>query len=390
MKRKHALALVAVVTFLATVAWTASKQVLVLKDGRRILGEVTSSKSGYQVKIGSGAVAVFSADQVLRVEDVVTPAEELKKRLAKIDQTNADQLYRVARWASDRGLLAEAKGLLLKARKTDPKHENAKLLLRLVEMRLKAATRTAATASTRILVAPRTKFNFLKPEDIYRIRLAELKKTDRAVIQYRNKVLDRFIKWMRGRDIFDTPDGERRFRGATKVAQVQYIQQKVDRESPMLDDILVKSDPVVIKTFRTKIWPIVSKNCAVPSCHGGVEGAAGLKLYDVPLKDERALYTNFYILHKWSKGGRRLINRDNHEMSLLLQYGLPQKLARLPHPKRLDTIYRTKQDPSYRIVEGWIETLRFPFLRPGYRIKYTLPGQAPVPTTSTAPAPAPK
>ena len=387
MKRKHTLAIVAVVMFLATVAWTATKQVLVLKDGRRIIGEVTSSKAGYEVKIGTGATAVFSADQVLRVEDVVTPAEELKKRLAKIDQTDAEQLYRVARWASDRGLLPEAKGLLLKARKADPKHENAKLLLRLVEMRLKAATKTAATASTQVVIAPRTKFNFLKPEDIYRIRLLELKKTDRAVIQYRNKVLDRFIKWMRGRDIFDTPEGERKFRGATKVAQVQYIQEKVDRESPMLDDILVKSDPAVIKEFRTKVWPIVSKNCAVPSCHGGVKGAGGLKLYDVPLKDERALYTNFYILHKWSKGGRRLINRDNHEMSLLLQYGLPQKLARLPHPKRLDTIYRTKQDPSYRIVKGWVETLRFPFLLPGYRIKYTLPGQGPVPTTSTAPVP---
>ena len=77
MKRKHTLAIVAVVMFLATVAWTATKQVLVLKDGRRIIGEVTSSKAGYEVKIGTGATAVFSADQVLRVEDVVTPAEEL-------------------------------------------------------------------------------------------------------------------------------------------------------------------------------------------------------------------------------------------------------------------------------------------------------------------------
>lgn len=81
---------------------TAKQQVVVLKTGRRIQGEVTKIETGYQVKTPGGTV-VFAADQVAKIEDVVTQQDELEARLAKIDAKDPEALYQLARWCRARG-----------------------------------------------------------------------------------------------------------------------------------------------------------------------------------------------------------------------------------------------------------------------------------------------
>ncbi len=378
MTGKHILAIVAVIVLVATFAIPA-QQVVICKDGRRLSGEVTKIKDGYQILMKGGTV-IIPADQVLKIEDVITPKDELAKRLEKVDSRDADGYYQVARWAYEQNLLDDAQKILLDVLKLQPDHENAPLLLKLVKMRLAGPVETGPTTATTSgpdTLPPLDPSNFLNQEDIYRIRLMELKSDDKVSIQYRNDVLERFIKSMRGIGDFQTPEFERKFRGYPKVKQVLYVLDNTDRENSVIrDDILIKSEPQVIKDFKVRVWPIIARSYASPNCYGGVKGRDGLKLFNVPLTDERIAYTNFYILHTWERGGRKMIDRDNPEMSLLLQYGLPKKLAKVPAPDYVPgPIFTSKEDHNYKLIEEWIESLRRPFLSPGYRVNYKLPGQ---------------
>ncbi len=388
MTSKHILAMIATVALVAAFAIPA-QQVVILKNGGRVVGEVTKTKDGYQVINDKGTI-VFAKNQVLKVEDVVTVKDELTKRLAKVDSRDADGYYQVARWAYDQNLLTDSRKILKKVLKLNPKHEDAPKLLKLVNMGIAKSggdtTTTKKNGGKKQTLLARS--NFLTKEDIYRIRLMELKSNDRVSVQFRNKVLQRFIKSMRGSGDFENRGFENKFRGYNRVKQVLYILEWTDRDNASIrDDILIKTDPKVIKEFRARIWPIIAKSFASPSCYGGVKPRDGLKLFNIPLTDERVLYTNFYILHKWERNGRKMIDRDNPEMSLLLQYGLPKKIAKCPRPKYVPgPIFKSTNDRSYKIVKDWIASLRrlFP---PGYRIKYTLPGQKPVkPIPTTTPA----
>ena len=378
---------------LTTLAVGAEQKVVVLKNGRRFTGQVTKIKDGYEIKTSMGTV-IIGADQVLRIEDAVSPKDEFKRRLARIDPTDIEAMYRLAAWARDNDLLIEARDLLKKILARNPDHENATLLLRLVEISL-AGKRPVRPATTRPRVGPRTsrptidRSKLLSQEDIYRIRLLELRETDRVSIEFRNKVLERFIESMKGVDIFARRSGERRFRRWPRVRQVMYILEQTDRsDTAIRDDILIKTDPEVMRFFRSRVWPIIQASCARPSCHGGPKGAGKFKLFDLPMTDDRVAYTNFYILHAWSRGGTRMIDRDEPSRSRLLQAGLPQSIAKpgLGHPKPLNPpVFASPRDRNYRLIERWIGSLRSPLLSPGYRVNYTIPNLGKKPT-ATAPA----
>lgn len=387
MKTKHGLALMAIV---AAAIWSgamAAEKVVILTNGAQVVGEVIKTKDGYQVRKPGGVLIVLSADQVDRIEEVKTQQSEFEGRLAKTDQKDPEKLYELARWASDEGMLTQARDVLNKVRQLDPTHEGARLLLRLVELRTKAATRPTTTGPSE---EPPDKFKpseLLKKEDIYAIRLHELRRGDKVRVVYRNKVLDRFIESMRGVGIFAEQGGEARFRTAARIDQVRYILENTDRDSPLRADILIESDPLVIRQFRTRIWQMLSRTCGAASCHGGVKGAGTLKLLSAPSVRDEVVYTNFFILSGWARGGRKLMKRDNPEMSLLLQYGLPKDLARLTHPDppRVEPIFRNPSDANYGLVLEWLKLLRHPV--PGgakpYGIDFQIPGQPTKPTTTT-------
>ena len=393
MTRKLAVVLV----LAGAMAWcavvTAEQQAVVMKNGGRIVGEITRTSTGYHVKTATGDFDVAESD-VVRVEVVRPREDEYKERLAKADPNNADQLYEVAKWAADNNMLVQARDLLNKVLELKPQHEDARLQLRLIEPKLTAATRTTTEGTAPETVKPtpgpsasdqdllRT---MMPTEDIYRLRLRELKANDSVQIDFRNKLIDRFLKANRGTGPFAEAGAEQEFLKLSRVAQARYILENIDRDNwAMLDDILVKSDPVVFRDFKTRIWPILAQTCASSACHGGVKGAGDLKLFNVAMGDERILYTNFYILHSYARGGQ-MIDRANPENSLLLECGLPKKLARTPHSKEINPVFPTRDDNNYRIILNWITTLRHPLLPEDYGVKYKVPGQ-PESAPSTEPA----
>ena len=101
-----------------------------------------------------------------------------------------------------------------------------------------------------------------------------------------------------------------------------------------------------------------------------------MKLFRTTGRDEKTDYTNFVILDGMtSRDGRyRVIDRQNPDKSLLLQYGLMPELAEARHPEKLrQPIFLNKSSPSYRHVLNWIQTsLRGP-KHPNYRLEYSPP-----------------
>ena len=384
----------ALVLTLSAAVWAEQKTVI-LKDGRRFTGEVTKTATGYEIRLRGSSTISFpiNIDQVLRVEDVADPLKEYRDRLAKVSPNDPEALYQLADWAVKQDMYAQGRELLDRALKIKPDHENSRLLLKLVEMKMASGQTTPGSGpGPRPLVGPtatrgaedKTLLDrMVKEEDIYRMRLMEVKPDERVLVEFRNSVLERFIKANRGQLIFAEPNGERTFTGWPNARKARYILDNTDRESfGVRDDILIKADPQVFRDFRTVVWPVVRESCATSTCHGGAKGAGRLKLYDLTIADDRVLYTNFYILTASGRGDQPLVNRASRENSLLLQHGLPRDLARSPHPQAIAAPFTSREDKKYRLIDEWIGTLRYPFLEPGYRVNYQLSGQS---TTEPAP-----
>jgi len=356
---------------------------ITLKDGREITGQVTKTDEGYQVRTKFGVVT-FSAEQVASIVDVVTPEQEYQKRLAKIDPDKSEDHFALGKWAMGRGLLQIARKELSEALRLRADHEEASLLLRQVEAKIREATRppktvpaTAPTGPAGPAVRPEW---LVSQEEIYRIRLEELRPSDTVVVEFRNNVLERFIDKMAGTADFKKPRFDKEFRAMSNTRKVIYILEQIDPDdSTIKDNIIIKSDPKFMVDFRSRVWPIVSRHCASSNCHGGPKGAGGLKLFNTTGRDERVIYTNFAILEMYASGGRRIIDRNDPSYSLLLQYGLPPKQAKFKHPAESKFAFANRKVVSYRRVMEWINSLQPPAYY-NYRLKYRPPsGPKPVP-----------
>ncbi|MDY6914014.1 MAG: tetratricopeptide repeat protein [Planctomycetota bacterium] len=361
-------------------------KVVTLKNGQKIKGEVTKTANGYQVRTQSGAVVTFTSEQVLSVADVVTPEQEYKQRLERINPQNAEHRYVLARWAFRQGLLQEARLQLRAALKINADYEQASLLLRQVNARIEQQqseksrpTEGAGPGPSK----PRDKpITGLKPEwlvsqeDLYRIRLEEMDRSsnrpEQVVIELRNDVINRFVRSMRGRQEFKEPQAEEKFKGLPRVRQVSYILDKVDPYNIAIkDDIIIKSDPRFMVAFRSRVWPIVARHCATAHCHGGDKPKGGLKLFNIPGKNPKVDYTNFLILDMFATSGKKMLNRDHRELSLLLQYGLPPEQSQFDHPEKITPPFRDRKSQNYRRVLEWINSLSGP-LHPDYRTTYIM------------------
>jgi len=352
-------------------------KVVTLRDGRKMEGQVTVSADGksYEIKTKSGVTVSFPADHVVSVEELVTPADEYAQRLEKIDPNSATDRYELALWAHKEGLLEKAREQLREALKLKPDYLDAQLLLRQVNAKIRATSRPARLPGPTATQPARGRGQewLLSDDDVSRIRLEELQPDDVVSIRFRDDVLDRFVTLMQGRQEFVDPEYENVFYAMRNVDKALYILENVSAtNSQIKDDIRVQSDPRVMLTFKSRIWPSVRRRCATPTCHGGEEPVAGLKFYSVMSPSDRAIYTNYLILDTYKTGGWRMINRSDPDLSLLVQLGLPPDQAQVKHPGEISPMFTGRQRASYRRTIDWIRSLKGP-PHPKYRLEWKPP-----------------
>ena len=102
-----------------------------LANGRRLEGEVVrETENVIIVRTYSGIEVEIPIADVLKIEKGASPIqkakEELKRRLSKIPEGDADALYRLAQWCRQNRLLNDAKELLKKVIEIDPNHAAAR------------------------------------------------------------------------------------------------------------------------------------------------------------------------------------------------------------------------------------------------------------------------
>jgi hypothetical protein len=393
VKRAFAAACVAFVVLAAPTAAWAQLKVVQFKDGRPpLVGTVTESADSYEVTTRTGKQTVL-IDQVASIADYVSPREEFQKRLSAIRSGDVAGHYALADWAYKQGLLEESRAELRAVLTLQPNHENAKLLLNIVEKALleqkekepapRAPGAPVPAGPTRAGLSVLSQL--MSFEDVQRIRRSELRRGDRALIEFRNDVLRRFVQLQVDSGRFSDAAAARKFYSQTAVDQVvQIMQEPASRE--LQSDIIVKADPRFMTVFKRSIWPMLAVHCAAPDCHGAPRGAGRLKLYAGPVQDDRAYYTNFYILDAYEAGQNRMINRNLPAQSLLLQYGLPADDTHTAHPGPKSAVFMN--EAQYNILLDWItNVLANP--RPVYGLDYRAAGEKPHgPTLSLGSQPA--
>lgn len=357
-----------------------------LTDGRTLTGTVEKTETGLKVKtryatLELEASSVKSLKPVLRAED----AYIVKRK--DINTSDPEDLYRLALWvwenhSDNLEMLQRAKADLEGAIGLKEDYARAKILQRQVEAKIKSLE-TSTTPGGSDPVDRRTigEGKLVNERDIFWLRLMELRDDERAYGRFEGDTLQNYIDTMRGSNVdnWDNPNKEQQFKAWPFYRQVQEILDNTPvTNTSLLSGILIRRDPQFMIEFRSRIWPMVKAYCAGEQCHGGPTPRGGLKFITELGPDRDSVdYTNFAILVGWNRNGRRLVDRGKYEESLLLQYGMNTKAAKIEHPTKIQPMFQDKNSRRYRQIMDWMKKLRGP-IYPNYHLQYSPPWDMPL------------
>ena len=396
---------------LATPAAFAQQQAVVtMNDGRVFRGElVGQNTTTVTLKIANIDTPIQRAD--IASIDVEKPIEqEYAQRRAALQDGDLEGRYALAQWLYERQAFGLAQRELDDLAARFPDDARVSALQKVVAGRLKLAeqaqsatpaeprqpepaapapadeTPAAEPLSTEVLAVDSPE-NKLTPEQINLIRLYEVDLSRRPpVVVPRDVIEDLLTNHAESKAVPRGRQEQAALRGAQGWRQLQVIFDAQARE--LYPRVQVRADPPAIQTFKTQIHQrYVLNYCASARCHGGDRGGDLFLFRTAPTSDP-TVYSNFYILHRYSTPTAFMIDRRDPERSLLLQYAMSREVARTPHPEvpGYAPEIRTVNDPRIRQIQDWIRELYEP--TPNYGIDYTppTPGQ-PAGTPDAAPPP---
>jgi hypothetical protein len=275
-----------------------------------------------------------------------------------------------------------------RALRLDPKFKDALTLRGMIQAKLDEGP-GGATAGETTAAPGNAKVRLLKASDISLVRIHEWSPDTDSKLTGRvdRKVLEDF--W---NEIVRKQDDASATSKAAHDAFLTNFQQQVKRikdagEAKYMEKVMFNGDPLPLATFRTKIQPYVMQNCATAACHAGEKAGNFRLIRATNAASDQIIYTNFYILSKYSNADGKMIDRDTPEKSLLFQYGVIKESSKKPHPGKVELrAFVDQSDPRLQAMVEWVKTLTFP--PPNYGITYELPGATPAPTPAPASAPA--
>jgi hypothetical protein len=370
-------------------------------EGQTYDGDVDEKDPDTVVVNVRGIETRIARNRVASIDYAGGAQTDFNGRLAKLPANDVQGRLAIAREAFDQKQYAVARQAAESAREADPNNADAIAMLGTIQsqMRLEKAkaqqpppdATARATPTTAEAATMPTNERQLKPTDINIIRQAELRPTDAGVrIRFDRDVKKRFI----AHQAMSPAD----FNSLTVNDQVHEI---LTRGTPeMRRDIQILSDPPALFQYRRQIQPFLIANCATAGCHGGASGAAKFHLV-TPSDSDLATYTNFYILQSYTKamksdtglfgkGDLRMIDRQQPERSMILQYALPGAIAEYDHPDvpGYRPAVRGINDPRYHQILDWIGKSLRPEDQNNYGIDFPVQGSSTSATTQPASAPA--
>jgi len=373
----------ALLILLCTTVLLARPGVLKTKSGETYNGEIKDDGDSYTVTVDKVDSQIPKSD-VASVSYNDTIDEEFSQRMAGLGPKDAEGRVQVARFAFDNGRNDLAIQALSVALQIDPENADAASMLKTVQAqqgmeqnRQAAAANPAAAQNPNPAAAgtePAIPVRLLTPADINSIRQYELKPDEDIPIQISSDLRRKFAARV-GMPLSD-------FNSLSQMQQLSMIMDKGDAE--MRAAAKVTRDPQAIMDYKREIQPMVLRNCATSSCHGG-PGGGDFILYNG--NDQATTYTDFYIMQQFSmkisnaggffdSGQRKLIQRGDGAHSLLIEFGLPSGEAENSHPKvpnsSFNGIFRSRDERLAQQAIQWMDH-GLNQIEPNYGIDYTPP-----------------
>ena len=300
--------------------------------------------------------------------------EHVRSRIATND---LEARIDLAKWMLENERLDLARTELVSILTID-EHPEAKQLLQLVDARLSldnegstAPTPTTPKRDRTAGIPERT----LTDEDVNIIRVYEIDFNDPPKVTLDPKALDRVIKDYAAHPRI--PDDIRKREALYALHDIDKVKLLFDvKARELYQYIKVDSIPRSLSLFRKNVhntWLI--RNCATSGCHGG-QDAGKFFLHRTDPTDSRTILENLLIMERLDLDGpHRVIDYENPEMSLLVQYALPQAEARLPHPDvpGYASVFPVGESRIKSKTIDWIRSMYQP--RPRYPVEFTPPTQ---------------
>ncbi|MGC9258896.1 MAG: tetratricopeptide repeat protein [Phycisphaerae bacterium] len=319
------------------------------------------------------AIGVWLCGNRANAQEAPPLAKEIQQRAAAIRPNDAAGHQKLALFLYNHKLYDQALAQVNAALKIQPNLQNAQLLKNLIQIALRQQpaaqgpnSPTAPSYSSSSAPSPTTAGRtLLSMNDVYKIRFWQLQRHETAPIEatilHRRKTLMSFWRNIILRNpMYQNTTLTRRdyeqFISPSNLNRQIYLIRRLGT-AKYWDKVQIKSDPQVLKIFRTDIQPIVLQSCGTIGCHRG-QNAPGFRIYsDEGPGNVRNTYTNFITLTRFQYHNRPLISLHNPRMSLLLQYLRPKELQAYSHPgKKGPKPLRFNENR----VLNWIESLRYP------------------------------
>jgi len=387
---------------------------VILRDGRRVQGELVRQDAEAVVLLIAGLETLFKRDSIQGVKTLAPVEERYRTLRAAIGAEDADGMLQLARWLQARGRHQLASVEVERVLALEPGNPEALELRTWLEAQAKVE---AVGPSTRADDAPdlddplrfprsRRPFPLLTDEQVNVIRVFEidLNNPPRMTIP-RQSVTSLLTTYegsaVEGRgSVPETPEGRAVFHRLRPAEILGWMFDLQARD--LYGTVRVEENPEAMRRFRDDVhrgWLVNS--CATTRCHGGEE-AGRLFLFNKRQGSDAAVYTNFLILERYRlPDGRPLIDYAKPEDSPLLEMGLPRDAVARPHPEvegpnrpHLRPVFDSKDDQKYKRAVAWIASM-YP-RRTDYPITYEAPvpaaaGLLPPPGSGDMPrAPAPR
>jgi hypothetical protein len=387
-----------------------------LKDGRRFTGPVVRQNSTEVVIALSGVPMRFAIEEIEKLE-TLEPLAARYRKLREAVGDNPDQIVRLAEWLQTREKYAIALTEVDRALAIDKGCVAAMKLKPILEQQVilqhaRVKKEAAAAAGkgggggenepTRPAAQRPRDFPLLSEADVQLIKVFETNFDEKPRLIIPRTVTQKLLeKYSQHPLVPVTREGRDAVvrQAPTEILDLMFKLQA--RE--FYPQVEVLDQPHAFVAFRDQVcrtWLVNS--CATTGCHGGTDGGRFV-LFNGRPNSERTVYTNFYILTKYRlPDGTPLLNYDEPEKSLLLQFGLARERSRHPHPvvprgvndhDAFKPFFKSEEDVQYKAAVDWIKSLYRP--RPDYPVSYTpimpfeMPKAGPGPARGPAnPAPA--
>ncbi|MCK4660536.1 MAG: hypothetical protein KAV82_13530 [Phycisphaerae bacterium] len=327
---------------------------------------------------GAVVVALLCRMALVQAAPAAGVQTEYEKRVAQLKPDDIAGHLELALWCKDHGAyrLVRKQCTLILAQ--DANHEQAKLLLKLAMRHLGEQEPPSDRSADPEQDGPEQNFSelgrIISDEEIRRIRWIELMDEEprQLSIRFKNNVVRRFLEAMEGKGGFTTRAQRRDFMRLKPTEKLRVIRKHTgDR---FAKDIIIRTDPKRMADFGRRVLPVVLSGCATSHCHGG-PNQSSFAIYNGRMLSKNKVYTNYLLMHNYRVGNKRVINRDTPRKSLLLTYGfreLPPGLdPTYKHPVEIKPVFSGANDPKYRAVCEWLDSLSA--LEPDYGISLKQP-----------------